>query len=64
VETKRNKNEDERGVQMNGKNARQEFFEQQLFETKNALFSATNVKQIKFLQNKIKYIEQRMNEKK
>jgi len=49
---------------MDGKDARQEFFEQQLFETKNALFSATNVKQVKFLQNKIKYIEQRMNDKK
>jgi len=49
---------------MNGKDARQEFFEQQLFEAKSALFSATNVKQIKFLQNKIRYLEQRMNGKK
>jgi hypothetical protein len=48
---------------MNGKDARQEFYEQQLFEAKSALFSATNVKQVKFLQNKIKYIEQRMNGK-
>ncbi len=48
---------------MNGKDARQQFYEQQLFEAKSALFSATNVKQVKFLQNKIKYIEQRMNGK-
>ena len=48
---------------MNGKNAREEFYEQQLFEAKNALFSATNIKQIKFLQSKIKYIEQRMRNK-
>ena len=49
---------------MNGRDVRQEFYEQQLFETKNALFSATNIKQVKFLQNKIKYIEQRMKGKK
>lgn len=48
---------------MNGKDAREEFYEQQLFEAKNALFAATNIKQIKFLQNKIKYIEQRMRNK-
>jgi len=48
---------------MNGKDARQEFYEQQLFEAKNALFSATNVRQIKFLQNKIKYIRGRMSQK-
>ncbi len=48
---------------MNGKDARQEFYEQQLFEAKNALFSATNIREIKFLQNKIKYLEQRMNRK-
>lgn len=46
---------------MNGRDARQEFFEQQLFEAKSALFSATSIREIKFLQGKIKYIEQRMN---
>ena len=49
------------GESMNGKDARQEFFEQQLFEAKNALFSATSVREIKFLQNKIKYLEHRMS---
>lgn len=48
---------------MNGKNTRQQFYEQQLFEAKSALFSATRVKEIKFLQNKIEYLEQRMNQR-
>jgi len=47
---------------MNGKdrdNAR--FFEEQLFEAKQALFAATTIKQAKFLQNKIKYLNQKVN---
>jgi hypothetical protein len=48
---------------MNGKDPREAFYEQQLFEAKNALFAATNIKQVKFLQSKIKYIEQRMKGK-
>jgi len=35
----------------------EDVFEEQLFEARQALFSAKSVKQIKFLQNKIKYLE-------
>lgn len=45
---------------MNGKTARGELFEEQLFEAKSALFSATTIREIKFLQSKIKYLEGRM----
>jgi hypothetical protein len=48
---------------MDREDARQEFYEQQLFEAKNALFSASTVREIKFLQNKIRFLEQRMNHK-
>jgi len=48
---------------MNNKGARQEFYEQQLFEAKSALFSATSVREIKFLQSKIRYLEQRMKQR-
>jgi hypothetical protein len=48
---------------MDGEDARREFYEQQLFEAKSALFSASTVREIKFLQNKIKFLEQRMNGK-
>jgi hypothetical protein len=34
------------------------FIEEQLFETKQALFAATTVRQIKFLQSKINYLRQ------
>jgi len=32
------------------------FIEEQLFDAKQALFSATSVREVKFLQNKIKYL--------
>ena len=32
-------------------------FEQQLYEAKNALFIANSVKRIKFLQNRIRFLE-------
>ena len=38
------------------------FFEEQLFETQQALFSATNIRQVKFLQNKIQYLRDRLRE--
>jgi hypothetical protein len=38
------------------------FFEEQLFEAKQALFSATTVREIKFLQSKIKYLRERVRE--
>lgn len=48
---------------MNGKNMEQiRFFEEQLFEAKQALFAATTVREIKFLQNKIKYLTERIKE--
>jgi len=54
---------------MNGKNrimidGNSRFFEEQLFETKQALFAATTIKQARFLQNKIKYLNQKVNEMK
>ena len=39
-------------------------FEEQLFEAKQALFHAKSVKQIKFLQNKINYLKQKVREQK
>ena len=47
---------------MNGKIDNPQMFEEQLFEAKNMLFAASNVKQIRFLQSKIKYLEQRVKE--
>jgi hypothetical protein len=37
-----------------------EFIEEQLFEAKQALFTETNVKRIKFLQSKINYLKQKL----
>jgi len=34
------------------------FIEEQLFETKQAMFAATTVRQIKFLQSKLDYLKQ------
>jgi len=34
------------------------FIQEQLFETKQALFAATTVRQIKFLQSKLNYLRQ------
>jgi len=38
------------------------FFEEQLFEAKHALFAESKVKRIKFLQNRIKYLQGKVNE--
>jgi hypothetical protein len=38
------------------------FIEEQLFEAKQALFSATTVREVKFLQNKIKYLSEKIGE--
>jgi len=51
-------------IRMNGKIGNAEMFEEQLFEARSMLFSASNVKQIRFLQNKIKYLEQQVKESK
>ena len=40
------------------------FFEEQLFEAKHALFMETSVRRIKFLQNKINYLKQKVRENK
>lgn len=37
-----------------------EFIEEQLFEAKHALFTETNIKRIKFLQNKINFLKEKM----
>jgi len=34
------------------------FIQEQLFETKQAMFAATTVRQIKFLQSKLNYLKQ------
>jgi hypothetical protein len=46
---------------MNGKNMQSGFFEEQLYEAQQALFAATSIKEIRFLQNKIKYLKQRVS---
>ena len=38
------------------------FFEEQLFDAKQALFSATTVREIKFLQSKINYLQTQVTE--
>jgi len=42
---------------MNGQDLhRLRFYQEQLFETKNKLFNAKNVKQLKFLQGRINFL--------
>ena len=38
------------------------FFEEQLFEAKHALFMESKVKRIKFLQNRIRYLQGKVAE--
>jgi hypothetical protein len=38
------------------------FFEEQLFEARQALFEAKTVREIKFLQTKINYLSQKVSE--
>jgi len=56
----------ERGFTMNGKsmqnNMQTGFLEDQLYEAQQALFAATSIKQVKFLQSKIKYLRQKVKE--
>lgn len=50
-------------VTMNGRQIIGEdksFLEEQLFEARNALFSATSVREIKFLQSKIAYLSKQV----
>jgi hypothetical protein len=48
---------------MNGKRFEDaSFFEEQLYDAKQALFEAKTVREIKFLQTKIKYLSQKVNE--
>lgn len=51
---------------MNGKsmqnNMQTGFLEDQLYEAQQALFAATSIKQVKFLQSKIKYLRQKVKE--
>jgi hypothetical protein len=47
---------------MNGKRFEDvSFFEEQLYEARQALFSAKTVREIKFLQTKIKYLAEKVN---
>jgi len=42
---------------VNGQNFHQlRFYQEQLFETKNKLFNAKNIKQVKFLQDRISFL--------
>jgi len=38
------------------------FYQEQLFEAKNKLFNAKNVKQVKFLQDRINFLTNKINE--
>ena len=38
------------------------FYQEQLFESKNKLFNAKNVKQVKFLQGRISFLMDRIDE--
>jgi hypothetical protein len=47
---------------MNHKNSDQvRFFEEQLYDAKQALFAAKTVREIKFIQSKIKYLAQQVS---
>ena len=47
---------------MNGTNFENiQFFEEQLFEARQALFEAKTVREIKFLQTKIKYLSEKVD---
>lgn len=48
---------------MNGQEYHQlRFYQEQLFETKNKLFNAKNVKQLKFLEDRINFLMDRIDE--
>jgi len=48
---------------MNGQEYHQlRFYQEQLFETKNKLFNAKSVKQLKFLQDRIGFLMERIDE--
>lgn len=38
------------------------FYQEELFETKNKLFRGKNVKQVKFLQNRIMFLQEKIDE--
>lgn len=44
------------------KTERIKFLEEQLFEAKRALFTATSIKRVKFIQNKIRYLNEKLRE--
>jgi hypothetical protein len=47
---------------MNGNREELRFWEEQLYEAKQALFAARTIKQARFLQSRIKYLTERMKE--
>jgi hypothetical protein len=47
---------------MNGRPEEANVLEEELFEAKQALFTARSVKELKFLQNKINYLSKKLRE--
>ncbi|MEM5773293.1 MAG: hypothetical protein QXL86_03700 [Candidatus Aenigmatarchaeota archaeon] len=47
---------------MNGNKEELKFFEEQLYEAKQALFAARTIKQARFLQNRIKFLTEKLKE--
>ena len=48
---------------MNGREMhRLRFYQEELFDTKNKLFRAKSVKQLKFLQNRIVFLQEKIEE--
>jgi hypothetical protein len=47
---------------MNGNKEELKFWEEQLYEAKQALFAARTIKQAKFLQNRIKFLTEKVKE--
>ena len=48
---------------MNGRDMhRLRFYQEELFDTKNKLFRAKSVKQLKFLQNRIVFLQEKIEE--
>jgi hypothetical protein len=48
---------------MNGRDVqRLRFYQEELFDAKNRLFRAKSVKQVRFLENRITFLQDRINE--
>lgn len=50
-------------IAMNGNYTRQlRFYQEELFDAKNKLFRAKNLKQVRFLQNRIGFLQEKISE--